>query len=286
MSSSRHPQSDGQSERVIQTCKQYLRIFCNYYQTNWDELLWLAEFAYNSAIQETLGGLSPFQVVYNCQPFTPLTLIHYQQRQAGIPEVDEYLSTISLASQRCTSELEKLGLTSDNVFLNIPSDLDKHVSKNLKIAKDQFIKYANQKRQLVKIKVGDQVLISTKDLEYSQYAAEGVKTLGPKYIGPYTILKEITPTSFRLRLPGHLTLVPTFHTSQLTKYHAPDTLSPCTTGFVRKWEKIPIDKISNRKIQQGTTFYKVHWDNGESQWVPARHLSQAHRLIMAWEDSI
>jgi len=129
-------------------------------------------------------------------------------------------------------------------------------------------------------------LVSTKELEYSQYAAEGVKTLGPKYIGPYTVLKEVTPTSFRLRFPGHLTLVPTFHTSQLTKYHAPDTLPPCTTGFVRNREKIPIDKISDRMVQQGTTFYKVHWKNGESQWVPARHLSLAHRLIIAWEDSL
>ena len=44
-----HPQSDRQMERVNQVLEQYLRIFCDYQQSNWHELLPLAEFAYNNA---------------------------------------------------------------------------------------------------------------------------------------------------------------------------------------------------------------------------------------------
>lgn len=44
-----HPQSDGQTERVNQVLEQFLCIFCNYQQTNWTQLLLLAEFAYNNA---------------------------------------------------------------------------------------------------------------------------------------------------------------------------------------------------------------------------------------------
>jgi transposase InsO family protein len=44
-----HPQTDGQTERVNQTLKTYLRLYCNYQQDDWEELLPLSEFAYNNA---------------------------------------------------------------------------------------------------------------------------------------------------------------------------------------------------------------------------------------------
>jgi hypothetical protein len=54
-----HPEGDGQTERANQTLEQYLRIYCNYQQDNWSELLPLAEFAYNNAPSATTG-VSPF----------------------------------------------------------------------------------------------------------------------------------------------------------------------------------------------------------------------------------
>ena len=54
-----HPEGDGQTERLNQTLEQYLRIFCNYQQDNWSELLPLAEFTYNNA-PSTTTGVSPF----------------------------------------------------------------------------------------------------------------------------------------------------------------------------------------------------------------------------------
>jgi hypothetical protein len=54
-----HPEGDRQTERTNQTLEQYLRIFCNYQQDNWDILLPLAEFAYNNALSATTGT-SPF----------------------------------------------------------------------------------------------------------------------------------------------------------------------------------------------------------------------------------
>jgi len=54
-----HPEGDGQTEHMNQTLKQYLRVYCNYQQDNWSELLPLAEFAYNNAPSATTG-VSPF----------------------------------------------------------------------------------------------------------------------------------------------------------------------------------------------------------------------------------
>jgi hypothetical protein len=52
-----HPQSDGQTKHVNQEFKQYIHIFINKHQDNWDTLLPLAKFTYNnhthSATQHT-----------------------------------------------------------------------------------------------------------------------------------------------------------------------------------------------------------------------------------------
>src|SRR6266481_65232 len=53
-----HPQADRQTERVNQELEQYLRVFVNECQDDWDELLPMAEFQYNNHIhsgtQQTL----------------------------------------------------------------------------------------------------------------------------------------------------------------------------------------------------------------------------------------
>ena len=48
-----HPQGDGQMERVNQELEQYLRLFVNETQDDWDKLLPLAEFQYNNHIHST-----------------------------------------------------------------------------------------------------------------------------------------------------------------------------------------------------------------------------------------
>src|SRR5271155_2928147 len=45
-----HPQGDGQTEWVNQELEQYLRVFINQRQDDWDGLLLLAEFQYNNHI--------------------------------------------------------------------------------------------------------------------------------------------------------------------------------------------------------------------------------------------
>src|SRR5467141_2665158 len=54
-----HPEGDGQTERTNQTLEQYLRVYCNYQQGIWSELLPLAEFTYNNTPSATTG-ITPF----------------------------------------------------------------------------------------------------------------------------------------------------------------------------------------------------------------------------------
>jgi transposase InsO family protein len=60
LSSSYHPQTDGQTERVNQVLEQYLRCFVNYHQDNWVDLLPVVEFAYNNTFQESIHQTSFF----------------------------------------------------------------------------------------------------------------------------------------------------------------------------------------------------------------------------------
>ena len=43
-----HPQTDRQTERVNQEVEQFLQLFVNQRQDNWDEWLSIAEFTYNN----------------------------------------------------------------------------------------------------------------------------------------------------------------------------------------------------------------------------------------------
>src|SRR5690606_24229284 len=63
MSTSFHPQTDGQTERVNGILEQYLRGYCNYQQDNWNDLLTTAEFAYNNTVSSTTK-VSPFFANY------------------------------------------------------------------------------------------------------------------------------------------------------------------------------------------------------------------------------
>lgn len=48
-----HPQSDGQTERVNQEVEQFLRLYVNHLQDDWEEWLPIAEFAYNNRIHSS-----------------------------------------------------------------------------------------------------------------------------------------------------------------------------------------------------------------------------------------
>jgi hypothetical protein len=63
LSTAQHPQSDGQSEREIQTLSTALRGYVNAMGDDWDEFLPALELAFNSK-QQASTGAAPFTLVY------------------------------------------------------------------------------------------------------------------------------------------------------------------------------------------------------------------------------
>ena len=71
MSSAYHPQTDGQSERVIQSLEDLLRTCILYHLGSWDEVLPLVEFTYNNSYQTSIG-MAPYEALYGRRCMTPL----------------------------------------------------------------------------------------------------------------------------------------------------------------------------------------------------------------------
>ena len=67
LSTSFHPQTDGQTERVNAIPQQYLQGYINDQQDNWTEILTMAEFAYNNTVLATTG-ITPFFALYGQHP--------------------------------------------------------------------------------------------------------------------------------------------------------------------------------------------------------------------------
>ena len=91
-----HPESDGQTECMNQTLKQYLHVYCNYQQDNWSKLLPLMEFAYNNTPSATTS-VSPF---FANKGYHPNTTVYPKHDIASswaydfIVDLDELQSTL------------------------------------------------------------------------------------------------------------------------------------------------------------------------------------------------
>ena len=67
MSTTYHPQTDGQTECYNQELEAYLRIYCTYKPDDWSNKLSLAQFACNARMHDVIKQ-SPFQLIYGTKP--------------------------------------------------------------------------------------------------------------------------------------------------------------------------------------------------------------------------
>ena len=71
MSTAFHPQTDGQSERTIQTLEEMLRACVIEFQDTWDKYIALIEFAYNNHFHRSIG-MAPYEALYGRKCRSPL----------------------------------------------------------------------------------------------------------------------------------------------------------------------------------------------------------------------
>jgi len=71
MSSAYHPQTNGQSERTIQSLEDLLRTCILDHLGAWDEVLPLIEFTYNNSFHASIS-MAPYEALYGKKCKTPL----------------------------------------------------------------------------------------------------------------------------------------------------------------------------------------------------------------------
>jgi hypothetical protein len=96
-----HPQTDGQSERANQKLEQYIRIFTDYYQKNWRQLLPLAQYTLNSWPNATTKK-APFELIMGHIP-----RVHQPTCTTSSPTLNNRLTSISQARKDAANALRK-----------------------------------------------------------------------------------------------------------------------------------------------------------------------------------
>jgi len=182
-----HPQTDGQTKRVNQELEQYLRMFIDHRQEQWPEWLGTAEFAYNNKAYSSTKT-SPFKANYGQDP-----RMGFEGRKKGkYAGAEKFIEKIKEIQEEAKAALGK--------------------------AQADMKKYADKRRSDVEeYKVGDLVMLSTKDLKY-QMVRRRTEKLTERFIGPYKIKEIISSNAVKLELPSTVKIHPVVNVSRIRRY--------------------------------------------------------------------
>ena len=185
MSTARHPQSDGQSEREVRTVITALRAFCNQHQDDWDEHLDMLELGFNNSVQASTQK-SPHELLYGTMPRLPIDIA-----LAGVAPNNP------AAVDRATRMREALQFAREH------------------LAKAQQHQARNASRRSASLAVGDMVLLSTEGLTLRNFTNK----LCARYVGPFAVTAVVNANAYSLALPPQLeALHPTFNIDKLKPY--------------------------------------------------------------------
>jgi hypothetical protein len=235
MSTSYHPQSDGQTERLIRDLEQQLRSHANRTGDNWKEVLPIVELHYNSDVHESTGK-TPYEMT-------------------GV----EYRDALTLALQQSSNDMksEEARIMLDGIKSTWEDARTRMVKQ-----REQQKKYADRHRRDEKYKVGDLVMLSTENLPI------GRGKLTDRYIGPLKVLEvRDNGVNVKLELPHefiHERTHPVFHVEKLKRYTPssiqwpnrvqPPRPTPVIESRQKKWW---LKRIIGKKEQEVTDRIRV-----------------------------
>ena len=81
-----HPQTDGQSERVIQIMEDMLKSCVINYEDSWDRHIPIVEFVYNNSFQSSIG-MVPYGALYGRKCRTPLCWTEFSEKKVIDPDL-------------------------------------------------------------------------------------------------------------------------------------------------------------------------------------------------------
>ncbi|CAM4735650.1 unnamed protein product [Leuciscus chuanchicus] len=182
LSSGFHPQSNGQTERANQNLERVLRCLVSKNPSSWSQQLSMVEYAHN-ALPVSSTGLSPFACSLGYQP----AIFPSLESEVAVPSAHAFV-------QRCHRTWTRARETLLQAGARTKAKADRHRS-----------------RPPVYV-AGQKVWLSTKNIPLRSVSNK----LAPKFIGPFTVTKIISPVAVRLNLPpAYRRIHPVFHVSKV-----------------------------------------------------------------------
>ncbi len=247
-SSAYHPQTDGQSERTIQTLEDLLRSCVLEWKGAWEDHLALAEFAYNNSFHSSIG-MAPFEALYGRPCPSPLSWDSPGEKFVVGPEM------VQKMNERI-AEVRQMMLASQSR------------QKSL----------SDRRRKDLEFVVGDKVFLRVSPMKgVYRFGSRG--KLRPRFVGPFEIVERIGPVAYRVALPPHLSGVhDVFHVAVLRKYlHDPSHVVDYRDLQIEAnltYEEQPVEILDRevRKLRsKEVALVKVLWKSQkfeEATWEP------------------
>ncbi|GJS80873.1 putative reverse transcriptase domain-containing protein, partial [Tanacetum coccineum] len=238
MSTAYHLQTDGQSERTIQTLEDMLRACVIDFGNGWVRHLPLVEFSYNNSYHASIKA-APFEALYGRKCRSPVCWAEVGQVQLTGPEMVQE--------------------TTEKVI---------QIKQRMQAARDRQKSYADLKRKPMEFQVGDRVMLKVSPWKgVVRFGKRG--KLNPRYVGPFKVLEKVGSVAYKLELPQELSRVHnTFHVSNLKKCYSDEPLAVPLEGlhvddklrFVEEPVEI-MDREVKRLKQSRIPIVKVRWNS-------------------------
>ncbi|GKE69764.1 putative reverse transcriptase domain-containing protein [Tanacetum coccineum] len=200
MSTVYHPQTDGQSERTIQTLEDMLCACVIDFGKGWVKHFPLVEFSYNNSYDASIKA-APYEALHGQKCRSPVRWAKVREAQLTGPEmIPETTEKIVLIKQR------------------------------IQATQDRQKSYADLKRKPMEFEVGDMVMLKVSPWKgVMRFIKQG--KLNPRYVGPFKVLARVGDVAYRLELPQELSRVHhTFHVSNLKKCYTDEPLAMLKLG--------------------------------------------------------
>ncbi|GJS53406.1 reverse transcriptase domain-containing protein [Tanacetum coccineum] len=238
MSTAYHPQTDGQSERTIQTLEDMLRACAIDFGKGWVNHLPLVEFSYNNSYHASIKA-APFEALYGRKCRSLVCWTGVGEAQILGPEL----------IQETTEKIVQ-------------------IKQRMQAARDRQKSYADLKRKPMEFQVRDKVMLKVSPWKgVVRFGKRG--KLNPRYVGPFKVLEKVGEVAYKLELPEELSRVHnTFHVSNLKKCYADKPLAVPLDGlnfddklqFVE--EPVEIMDLEVKRLKRShIPIVKVRWNS-------------------------
>ena len=258
LSTAYHPQIDGQTKRINQELEQYLRMFIDHRQKQWPEWLGTAEFAYNNK-KHTTTQISLSEANYSLSP----RMGFEGKRGKRFEAAEEFTERMKQVQEEVKAALGK--------------------------AQEEMRKYADRKRREgVEFKVGNLVLLSTKELKWHIKERRSEKLM-EWFVRPYRVKSIISADTVELQLLSTVHVHPVVNVSKLQMYKSQiegqRAMKPAPV-IVEGEEEFKVEKILNKRKIRGKDKFLVRWKGytvEANTWEDRGNLKNAGKLVEEFE---